>query len=520
MLCFLSASLLVLSFPNFNLWFTAWFGLVPLFIALKDKSFSRAFCLAYFTGVVFWSGAVYWLVHVTIIGTIVLVLYLALYFGLFGIMVSRFCLAKNRFFATSHFLLIPSIWVLLEYIRSHLFTGFGWALLGYSQSSNLAVIQIADVSGVLGVSFLVAMSNVSIYAVFFDPSFRIPGESYKSRKIKFVIPIAILVLSLGYGYFRLYQGYYSPGGQQLKVSIIQPSIPQELKWDPLYKRFILDKYFRITREASIKRPQLIVWPEAALPCVLEEEPEYFEQVRMLVAEINTPLLLGAVTLRDERYYNSAILVSPGANTLTRYDKLHLVPFGEFIPFRDIFPWLAAIAPIGDIEPGKEYTIFYLPKTETTSAVKFADNHKGDDFQYKFAVLDCFEDLFPVLSRQFVKRGATFLVNITNDAWYKQTSAPYQHLQASIFRAVENRVPVVRSTNTGVSGFIAPSGKIISLVADKSGKNLFIEGYDTRELYLSCRRRIGFYTRFGDLLVIACFSILCIELILRLRKRHV
>jgi len=178
-----------------------------------------------------------------------------------------------------------------------------------------------------------------------------------------------------------------------------------------------------------------------------------------------------------------LLVSPEGELLDRYDKLHLVPFGEYIPLRKFFGFLETIVPIGDFSRGNGYTVFSMPP-------------------YKFSVLICFEDLFPGLSREFVKKGADFLINITNDAWFKKTSSPYQHLSASVFRAVENRVFLIRSANTGVSGFIAPTGKIISLVGDKSGNNIFVSGYKTQNIAVY-KQGLSFYTRYGNIFIIIC-----------------
>jgi apolipoprotein N-acyltransferase len=181
--------------------------------------------------------------------------------------------------------------------------------------------------------------------------------------------------------------------------------------------------------------------------------------------------------------------------------LHLVPFGEYIPMRKIFPFLETVVPIGDITPGREYTIFEIPNPNGSSSLTMA--FKRSRSANNFAVLICFEDLFPELSREFVKRGADFLVNITNDAWYKKTSAAQQHFQASVFRAVENHISVVRCANTGVSGFIGPSGKIISLVRDESKRNIFVDGYKTQEIDI-VKSPISLYTLYGDVLILLLF----------------
>jgi apolipoprotein N-acyltransferase len=475
LLCFLSAVLLILSFPNFNLEFLAWFGFVPLFLALNKKSQKQTFLLFFITGILFWSGIVYWLVHVTLAGTIVLVLYLALYFGAFGLVIRPMTRRSTPY----TLIFIPSAWVLFEYLRSHLLTGFPWALLGYSQYLNLPFIQIADVTGVWGVSFLVMMVNVAIVEIIWSVT-----ERLRSRlKIVVILLISFLFLTLSYGYLRLSRLSQINALDPLRISVIQGNIPQHLKWEESSRDFIIDRYLALSSEALKDRPDLIIWPEAALPVVLEDEPSYYERVKEFIKKTKAPLLFGAVSLRNTLYYNDAMLVSQNGELLARYDKLHLVPFGEYIPLRKVLSFLETVVPIGDFSCGKEYTLFKVPS--------------------QFAVLICFEDLFPNLSREFVKKGAGFLVNITNDAWFKKTSSPYQHLSASVFRAVENRVFLVRCANTGVSGFIAPTGGIISLVHDKSGNNIFVPGYKTGKIFAS-KQFSSFYTRYGDSFIIVCF----------------
>ena len=483
-LAFLSGLFLSLSFSSFNLWQLAWCGFIPLFIALEKKSLIQAFIIAYLCGIIFWSLTIYWLVHVTLIGQAVLILYLSVYFGLFGCAV--FCL---RFFsAKSGLFFIPSVWVLLEYIRSHLFTGFPWALMGFSQYKNLPVIQIADITGAWGVSFLVLLVNVALYLIL---------RKQSRAKISLIASI-ILILSLAYGFLKLSQDHGdgslrepSPLFQKIKISVVQGNIPQELKWNKQAVNFILNRYKELTVEAAVEEPDLIIWPEASVPALWGQDDAEFAQVFSLAKELKTNLLVGAVSHFAQNYFNSALFIARTGKPGDIYHKLHLVPFGEYIPFKNTFPFLQTIAPIGDIEPGKVHTIFHQP--------------------VDFGVLICFEDLFPELSRQLLKRGAKFLVNITNDAWYKEGSAPFQHLAASVFRAVENRVYLARAANTGISAFIEPAGKILSGVRNISGREIFIKGYSSCNIQLKPAGNT-FYNRYGDFFVWLClfFSIFMIK----------
>jgi len=411
------------------------------------------------------------------------VLYLSLYFLIFGLLI--FPVIKDSNFSV--FIFIPSVWVFLEYVRSHLLTGFPWAILGYSQYLNLPVIQIADFFGVWGVSFLIMLMNVAILKMLWLKKKRM------FSKLKLISVIIFLVFSLVfcYGFWRISSRDYLHLAKKIKISVIQANISQELKWNLSARAFIMQRYFQLTNEAIRENPELVIWPEAAIPVVLENEPEYYRSLKDYVRIIQKPLLFGAVTSKKGLYYNSAILLSDNGNLLNKYDKLHLVPFGEFVPFRGFLKFLDTIAPIGDISKGKSYTIFGIPED--------------------FGVLICFEDVFPELARRFVGFGARFLINITNDAWFGKTPEAYQHLSASIFRAVENRVNVVRAANTGVSAFISPIGKIVSLVEDKKGESLFILGYKSEYIYITDLPRT-FYNRYGDFLPFVCLIFLLLGVI--------
>jgi apolipoprotein N-acyltransferase len=485
-LCLLSAILLIISFPKFNLEFLAWVGFVPLFFALRNKSKVKAFLLSFFTGVIFWLGIIYWLVHVTFGGMILLVIYLAVYFGIFGLIVSVFSLQSSAF----SLLFLPSAWVILEYIRSYLFTGFPWALLGYSQYLNLPIIQLADITGAWGVSFLVMLVNAGIYSVVSCPMPAGRQElSVVSQKQKFLLPILCLLASLIYGHFKLHQTPNTKDQTPIKISVIQGNIPQELKWQSFSRQFILGRYMQLSQEAVSFSPDLIIWPEASSPGILGEDAEIVKGIFDFAQLLSKYLLIGTVVKEGALYFNSAVLIDKQGKLIQRYDKLHLVPFGEYVPLGRILGFLQTVVPIGDFTGGRDYTVFKIPNS------KF-------QIQNRFSVLICFEDIFPEISRRFTQRGAEFLVNITNDAWFGKTAASYQHLQASVFRAVENRLFLVRCANTGFSGFISPEGRVISRVVDSKGEDIFIAGFDTQDI--SVRNRPTFYTRYGDAFVLLVF----------------
>ena len=432
-----SAILLILAFPNFNLSYLAFVGFVPLFLVIRSKKPKEAFWISYLCGFLFYLVTLYWLYHVTIFGLIIVCLYLALYFGIFGLLFNRFA------FFTLHpspltGLLITIIWIILEYLQAHLFTGFGWALLGYSQYKNLALIQIADFSGVYGVSFIIMMVNVGIYRFF-------------KRSLKEIV-IAGMVLAAAIGYGKIGE---DKGGQgkEITVSIVQANIPQEMKWDPAAKDEILERYANLTRLAAFEDPDLIIWPETSFPGFFGINKET-QEVQDLARKVDTPLLIGANTSEGLDSFNSAVLISERGKVVDRYDKIHLVPYGEYVPFSDKIPFLhrLVLGELGEFTPGKEYKAFSLQPSPFTNEVKFA-------------TLICFEDIFPKISKKLVQNGAEFLVVITNDAWYGKSGAPYQHAAASVFRAIENRVPIVRCANTGYSCFIDPRGRIYDSIED-------------------------------------------------------
>jgi apolipoprotein N-acyltransferase len=481
----LSALLLALSFSSFNLGLFAWLGLVPLFIVLESQSLRRAFFIAYFCGVIFWSLTVYWLIHVTLLGQIILILYLAIYFGFFGCVIyySRLFGAYKRLF------FLPASWVLLEYLRSYLFTGFPWALIGFSQYKNLPIIQVADITGAWGICFLVVLVNAALYLFL-----------RRQAGIKIIlITLLGLGLFLGYGFIKLNSKPDKCATQeQLKVSVIQGNILQDLKWDRAAATFIQNRYQGLTVAAAVDKPELIVWPESSVPGLWGRDEAEFEEVFSLGRQLNINLLVGAVSYFNQKYFNSALLINPQLAVPEVYSKLHLVPFGEYVPLKNILPFLETIVPIGDITPGREYTVFKQPAN--------------------FGVLICFEDLFPEISREFIRRGARFLVNITNDAWYKESSAPYQHFAASVFRAVENRVYLARAANTGISGFIDPTGRILGVIRNDRGKEIFIQGYSSQNISLASGQRTV-YNRYGDFFIVFCLLLdACVIIVLLLRKR--
>ena len=501
LLILISAILLVLPFHFGELWILSFFAFVPYFCALENKSAIDAAVLSFIFGFVFYVCLGYWLTLVNVIAFLVMAAYLSLYFAAFGMAAASFQKSARSI------LFIPAFWVVMEYLRGWILSGIPWALLAHSQWKNIPFIQIADVTGVWGVSFFVMMVNFILFRLLSAVRSREKGS------IAFLLGVlgAVLILVMVYGTITLRSRdafYKSPKEKaRLRVSVIQGNIPQDQKWNAKIKGIIFEKYKRLTLMAAVEKSDLIVWPETSFPGYIEDEPILASQLRSLVRQSRTDVLVGAPTLGDIekglRFYNSAILYGPDGEEKKRYHKVHLVPFGEFVPFQPLFGFIRNFFPIGHFSAGSEKTLFILESRYQKIPIKA-----------RFSTLICYEDIFPGLVRDFCKGGADFLINMTNDAWFGKTTAPYQHAQASVFRAVENRVNVVRATNTGYSCFISPEGRILARVED-DGREIFVTGHKGHDLIL--RRTPSFYTRFGDVFML--FVVFLCFLAYRERAKH-
>lgn len=472
-----SGLLLVLSFPHFDLEFLAWFALVPLLRAIEEKDLWTSFRLGFLTGFCSFLGILYWVivaVHtygyipIVLSGLILLLLvvYLACYMGMFTWLLRWI---QNRL-GIKTVLFAPALWVTLEYVRSFLLTGFPWASLGHSQYLNLPFIQIADITGVYGLSFMILLVNATLYGMLQQWS----TKRVSSREIAFTALLVLGVLIYGYGRIAALRQEIS-SLPSLRVGVVQGNIDQSIKWDASFQKETLKIYEKLSLRAGHDKPDLIIWPETATPFFFQDATEYHPFILSIPKRTQASLLFGSPSYKIEKgkpiHYNSAYLVSPTGELVGKYDKLHLVPFGEYVPLGDLIPLGSLGEGIGNFKPGDRIHLFSLP-------------------QGRFGVVICFEIIFPDLCRRFVREGAQFLVTITNDAWFGRTSAPYQHFSIATFRAVENRVFIARAANTGVSGFIDPTGRII-----ETG-GIFTEETLTETIRLSTRKT--FYTLYGDL----------------------
>ena len=387
--------------------------------------------------------------------------------------------------------LAPGLWTSLEYLRStHSEYGFSWLGLGYSQSGNLPVIQMAEFTGVYGISTLIVFINASLYYLMNTWLARKKSTEGKKQVAGVLgLSLVIMVFWIGYGQVALEKWEnISSNGKPLKVGLAQGNIEQHLKWDPLYQNQVMETYRKLSLKAAQSKPDLIVWPEAAIPFYYSLDKTNTAFIKNIAQTTGTPLLLGSpyreIKNKERVLYNSAYLIDANGKTLGRYDKIHLVPFGEFIPFKKILWFLSKMVEgIGDFGQGTDPKVFDL------------NGHK-------LAVSICYEITFPDLVRQPVNRGAQFLVNITNDAWFGKSAASFQHMAMGALRAVENRVPIVRAANTGITGTIDPTGAI------RQTTELFVEDIVITEIRINPSEKT-FYTRNGDLFSQACLLLMMV-----------
>ncbi len=489
-LAILSGVLGFLAFPPFELSSLAWFALVPLLLAVKDSGKRESFWLSYLSGVVFFGSLMHWLVNVTVPGTILLVLVLAIFYGAFGFVASL--IIRKSF----ELLLLPFVWVVLEFIRSVLFSGFPWGILGYTQYENINIIQISDITGAYGVSFLIIAFNVGLYAV----------ATRSKRKIAYLMtPLLFMLLATSYGVYKIQN---IKDLKEAEISVVQGNIPQTTKWEEAFAKEIVEKYSHLTAQAASISPDLIIWPETSYPYLVPAGSQV-EEISSLNKTLGVPILAGVVYAENGTYYNSALLFERDGTYSDVYRKTHLVPFGEYIPFESLIGFVRGYIdkPIGSYGSGNEKILFSM-RSFKESVEPNGERVREMNF-LKFGALICFEDVFPYISREYVKNGADFLVNMTNDAWFGETAAAKQHLLASVFRAVENRVPVVRAANTGISAFIDPFGRVVSMVGDDD--NVFVAGFDSHVITTVSARR--FYTYYGDAFAYFCALMIALVILL-------
>ena len=489
----ISGILLILSFPSFNLYPLGWIGLIPLLIALQSTStWKSAFLHGYFTGAIFFLGLVYWIIllypfaniFLTTFACLLLAAYLALYFGIFSALLHGLPWRSGLPFI----FIVPTIWIGLEWVRSWFLTGFPWGSMGYTQWNNLPAIQIASITGVHGVSFIVVLLNATIADLLRTYlAWKKSTSHFPFHVLRFIlprlIPVAIVIACLVYGAHALSKPVEA--ASSTKIALAPGNVPQIEKWDPEYWPQIFERYMNLIKAADAEDPDLIVLPETALNgrIFLFEGNVYLANLKQILNEQQIHLLTGTHTVLDGKMYNTVLLLSPTGEKLGSYSKIHLVPFGEYVPITRHLPNFIQLST--GFEPGKSIDLFPIP-------------HTGDR---RMGAVICFESVFPDLFRKFVKKGASVMGILTNDAWFDGTACPEQHLAMAPFRAVENRVAVFRCANGGISCIIDALGRTITTP---------ILANDTEKFLIERIPLIDHggtvYTHYGDWFPILCFLV--------------
>ncbi|HEU0273588.1 MAG TPA: apolipoprotein N-acyltransferase [Candidatus Udaeobacter sp.] len=529
-------------FAPFNLTWLCWIALTPLIAAIwfsGEKArhrWLRNLLLGYVAGLTFFWSAFSWLTTVTVLGWFVLQFYMAIYFALWAwfcgllkpaerkkkptstkwdqmLAQSRTTMPSSRspwIRSTNNLLLaflLAAAWVTLEWFRGWVFSGFGWNGLGVALHDTWPLIQIAEFTGVAGLTFMVAFANV--IAVTTVCRLIVEGQT------RFVRPHFDLTLTLaamvGVLTFGIRATQVSSPTKPLRVAAVQSNVPQNQKFDPQFTRRIFDQFRRLSEIAlrANPPPDLLVWPESSMPGPVLADRESYQFVMDLTASAESDILLGTIDEENGGVYNAALLVSDGGEQVQVYRKVHLVPFGEYVPGRHRVPLLARIVGDqvpGDFKAGKDYTVFQLTN----------DNVKA-------APLICFEDTIGELTRRFVlptetTPGANLLVDITNDGWFLRSAGSHQHLANAVFRCVETRRPMVRAANTGVTCFVNEFGRVTQKLQDENGST-FTEGVLTGEVKVPTEHELTFYTRHGELFAKLCAVVTGISTLATLALRR-
>jgi apolipoprotein N-acyltransferase len=498
-----SGLLLALSFPKFGHPALAWIALAPLLVALAGATLRRAFALGFVAGAIYFAGTLYWITRVmamygdmafwvAVLINAALIAYQSLFPAIFALVVRRMVVAHGP----PALMAAPLVWVATELGRTHIFTGFPWVLLGYSQTSVLPIAQFASLFGVYGVSMLVASMSAALALSFissvFSPRALRPLRSYAPV----LIVLAIVMGVAAWGSRRAATAEWTHGGQAIRVGLIQGNIDQDEKIQTGRAAGIFQDYLDMSRQAIREGAGFVIWPESSTPFRFEDDLLAAARLRTLAQQAGVPILFGSDQFvrgaggAPTTFYNAAFLVRPDGTTGGVYRKMHLVPFGEYVPAKKLLFFAAPLVQaVSDFSAGEDATLLPVAGHLVSTAI-------------------CYEVVYPDLVRRFVAGGSEMLTTITNDAWFGPTSAPYQHFEQASMRAIEEGRYLVRSANTGISGIVDPYGRVIA----RSGifQPAVVVG-DARFLKTST-----FYARHGDILAYA--SVLATAALLLIARR--
>jgi apolipoprotein N-acyltransferase len=476
--------LLVLSLPKPDLYPLAWFALVPLLIVLANTaSLNQALLSAYVAGVIFFAGTCYWITETMFIygglstpvafgvGALFALVY-ALYFVLFALAM-RLAVTK---FGKRGLLFAAPLWVTVELLRAILFSGFPWMLTGYALAPYSGTLQMVAWTGIYGLSFLATAVNSIVAYGIIKRSFRWLGAAVAAIVIAWLLPVAGA----------------RPSNDPIAVRIVQTNISLNQPWTKPEFAKLLDELTELSlRDGS--RPKLVVWPETPAPFYLNDDAEFRARMQDIARKLDGYFLIGYIDSAGEGPSNSVGLLNPAGDQISRYDKMHLVPFGEYVPFKPLLFFAESLTKqVGEFVPGTQYTLGLVDGR-------------------KISTIICYESIFPNQVRQFAKQGSELIVLITNDGWFGHSSAPYQHLRMGVVRAVENRRYLVRNANTGISAIIDPYGRIET--ETPIGVRTILDGT------AHFRSDRTFYTQYGDVFAYANVLIVIVLLVWRGNARR-
>jgi apolipoprotein N-acyltransferase len=460
---FIISILFTLSFPPFP-----WGVMVPFALAIfiwliHDKEPRDSFRLGYWVGFFWGTGTLYWIGINSVPGAVLVISINALHYALLAGLFS-FLYRNKRALALFS---LPFIWVSVEYLRYFTDIRFNWLSLAYTQTYYLNFIQISEITGLLFISFILVCTAISIFLL------------YKNRTIKtlwsLLVMLFIILLLNGYGMKRI-DDIDQKIDPLINAAFVQPNVDPFLKWDPEFQDEMFNSLLKESKNILSEKPDIIIWPETATPFYLRTRFKEIRQINQLIDSVNIYLLTGSPDYlydkeKNEVFtYNAAFFFRPNTLKFESYYKLALVPGSETIPFKKWFPLLRKIdVGGGDFFPGKQFTTFDFTVADrlgarTDSGYQVIGARPMDSTTVQLSAIICFESVFPHIVRRFILNGANLLTVITNDGWFGTTSGPYQHAQYAVYRAIENRVSIIRSANTGISGFIDPAGRWISKTA--------------------------------------------------------
>jgi apolipoprotein N-acyltransferase len=468
---FLSGVLLVAIQPPVSLFPIAFIALIPLIASVDKDNLRSSFFSGYVTGVVSYFGLIYWVfvamnhyggidIVLSFLILVLFVVYLSLFTGFFALLSAWL---EKRFSIPIH-ASSPLVWILMEYARGFSSTGFPWSFLAHSQQNFLPFIQIVSITGAYFISFLIVAVNTILLSLL-----------WRRKRISFVYISFIAILcavTFIYGFVSLHEKTESP---RKKVAIIQGNIRQDVRYDEAFKIMTINKYIQMTRQSG-KTSDLVVWPETAMPFIFDQEIYANRYIKALPFDVKASLLFGTISKnKSGRYRNSAYVIGTSGDTMGIYSKVHLVPFGEYTPLLTYLPFLEKLTAAGG-----EFVSGEGHKPITTDIGNIG-------------IVICYEGVFPYITNETVREGAEVLVNLTNDAWYDRTSAPFQHFAFYIFRAIETDRYVLRAANTGISAIIDPKGRVAGKTA------IFTE--DILKGSFAMKNTKTFYVRHGDYFVL-------------------